>query len=274
MTNPEFDEEFGQAFFELQNTLRTNPEYLARYGDSLLVESGGEPLFRVLPRWKAIKDIPGVMPCEDLREILKHHEGRISSVRCICRLTMSDRFCAIHEGTRPEEGHCIKFDDVADHFVKAMGVGSYLSAEEVLALFDETEKSPIYHMIGNSRDVRGGFCNCCACCCDVNMGMRGSEGHTLKDGIAPSRFFCIVNKSRCTGCEICVKKCPFFAIRMTKDGKRAVVDGDRCMGCGTCVLNCPDQALKLKLVRPPEHVPETGAQHILNSLTGGGVEEG
>ena len=69
-----------------------------------------------------------------------------------------------------------------------------------------------------------------------------------------------LDEELCTGCEICVDWCPFGAIEMikTKGSKKekAFVDTGKCMGCGICVLKCDFQALSLKLVRPPEHIPQ------------------
>jgi len=48
-------------------------------------QNEGAPMNRVVPRWKAIKDIPGVMPSEDIREILKPEDGKLSASRCMCK---------------------------------------------------------------------------------------------------------------------------------------------------------------------------------------------
>jgi len=46
-----------------------------------------------------------------------------------------------------------------------------------------------------------------------------------------------------------------------RDGK-AYIDAEKCYGCGQCVVNCPAEAMKMKIVRPPEHIPEGGAQLV------------
>ncbi len=79
--NPAFDAERGEAFFELFKALRTQKDYLELIALYMAEEGKGARRVRVLPRWKAIKNIPGVMPCEDLREILKAYDGRLSTSR-------------------------------------------------------------------------------------------------------------------------------------------------------------------------------------------------
>lgn len=48
--------------------------------------------------------------------------------------------------------------------------------------------------------------------------------------------------SRCTGCTMCLKRCPTEAIRI-KDG-HAIIDPDRCIDCGVCIRYCPNNAKK------------------------------
>ena len=48
----------------------------------------------------------------------------------------------------------------------------------------------------------------------------------------------------CTGCSICVEKCPFDALEM-KNGV-AVVDEDKCTLCGVCVEACPVEAIEME----------------------------
>ena len=30
---------------------------------------------------------------------------------------------------------------------------------------------------------------------------------------------------------------------------------EHCMGCGLCIYKCPNQAMRLEIVRPQEHIP-------------------
>jgi len=48
---------------------------------------------------------------------------------------------------------------------------------------------------------------------------------------------------KCTGCTMCVKVCPFDAIRIM--GKKAVIDYNKCTLCGACVDACKVKAILL-----------------------------
>jgi NAD-dependent dihydropyrimidine dehydrogenase PreA subunit len=97
-----------------------------------------------------------------------------------------------------------------------------------------------------------------------------------KMSFAKSRFMAEVDVSKCTGCRTCAdKRCPVGAIHMKfypeYGEKRSYVDEKECIGCGLCVLTCPAKARKMKIVRPPEYIPEptkTGINDILAANEG------
>ena len=51
-------------------------------------------------------------------------------------------------------------------------------------------------------------------------------------------------KDKCTGCEVCIDKCPFDALSMEEN--KAVVDHDSCTMCGICVKACEYDAIELE----------------------------
>lgn len=60
-----------------------------------------------------------------------------------------------------------------------------------------------------------------------------------------------IDKSKCTGCGICVEACPVGAITVDQVAK---IDGDICVDCGSCVAECPNEALfmeGMKTMSPP-----------------------
>jgi len=261
---------FGTEFLDLLKGIRTSPEYFEDYAAFLeskkTVDENGvvhkrTPLFRILPRYDAIKNIPGVMPCENLMDILDEQEY-ISTARCMCRTVGRHGDLAYEGSGAPEEGHCVKFGDAARYFVEEMGLGRYLTKNELLANLNAVKDTPLYHMIGNSRIVKGGFCNCCDDCCDMKM--LAKHLPDFRDGLLPSRFAANADTDACIGCGHCASLCQFGAIGLGSG--TASVDPEACMGCGVCVVNCPSEALSLSIVRPPSFIPEDGPQHIQDSL--------
>ncbi len=51
-------------------------------------------------------------------------------------------------------------------------------------------------------------------------------------------------EDKCTGCEVCVSKCPFDALEMKNN--IAVVNHDACTLCGICVKSCEFDAIELE----------------------------
>jgi len=50
----------------------------------------------------------------------------------------------------------------------------------------------------------------------------------------------------CTGCQMCVKVCPFNAISFNKDMKKVDLVEAACSGCGTCGAECPFNAITMR----------------------------
>lgn len=49
---------------------------------------------------------------------------------------------------------------------------------------------------------------------------------------------------KCTGCSLCIKACPFGAIKV--ENKKAIIDLDKCTLCGACVPTCKFNAILLE----------------------------
>lgn len=54
-----------------------------------------------------------------------------------------------------------------------------------------------------------------------------------------------IQVEKCTGCSLCVKVCPFDAIRVTD--KKASIDFNKCNVCGACVDACKFKAIILEI---------------------------
>jgi heterodisulfide reductase subunit A2 len=79
----------------------------------------------------------------------------------------------------------------------------------------------------------------------------------------------IIDETFCQGCGMCVKVCPYSAIRQDPETQIAQVTQASCVGCGTCVAECPfsaitqrhftDQQIYAQIEAITEEGPETKA---------------
>ena len=79
---------------------------------------------------------------------------------------------------------------------------------------------------------------------DTGQKFKTGKSRPEKDDEKSSKnvsLFPIVDVNLCTGCGICIEKCPFDSIVM-KDGK-AMIQNDICRKCMICVKVCPENAI-------------------------------
>lgn len=227
-------------------------------------KSSEAPNLRIVPAYKAIKDLPGVLPYENYPEILKAQE-LITTVPCACRYmeTGVGHSCRIHD----EEAHpvCLQFGRGAE-YAAASESGTPLTTEEALQLSDLLEENGLMHSVNNNSGMVGQntSCNCCDDCCMLVVPMKQAGYSPVGKAWAKSRYEAYCLPDDCNGCQDCVERCPLEAITMVKpEGSKklkAVVDPEKCWGCGVCVVGCGPEALKMKVVRPPEHIPAPAAR--------------
>jgi heterodisulfide reductase subunit A len=70
--------------------------------------------------------------------------------------------------------------------------------------------------------------------------------------IKSSRIISLVDERRCSGCELCIKACPYGARIKDLEKGVAQVIGHLCQGCGTCVSACPNGAARLGEFNPKQ----------------------
>jgi NAD-dependent dihydropyrimidine dehydrogenase PreA subunit len=233
--NPKYDKVMGKEVFDLWGAFegpmrKPTPQDLH-----------GSSEFRVMPRWKSIEGIPGVLPYENAREILKAQDT-IVLLHCGCKRSHQDRWC-----DTPVES-CITVGRTAQYNLDR-GAGRKITYEQALEILDRFDEHGAVNTTVNQKDVGQLICNCHYCCC---LAIRTA---------AKSRFTVALDPEKCRLCNTCIEACQFDAIK-TKfypeyGEERTVTDEEACRGCGVCVVKCPNQARTMKLVRPPEHIPES-----------------
>ena len=250
-TNRKFDEALGDEYFDLWAA------YQLEEHQSGLVETlaGGEfPYSRIVPRWKSIEGIPGVLPCEDVREIFQAQE-KIALVPCPCKRSYRKRECGLTDET------CLNVGRTAAYNL-GRGVGRELTYEEALAFCDKTDGQPFVHITINQKAVNMLVCNCHWCCCELILPLFRQDKYRVWEGLAKSRFEAAIDPEKCRACKTCIDRCQFEAVKMKYypefGEERAYIDTEKCMGCGCCVISCPSEARTMKLVRPLDHIPDVG----------------
>ncbi len=247
--NPKYDEQLGGEYFDL----------FAEFMDKEILDdmvktyvSGDVPKWRIIPRWKSIENVPGVLPGEDIREILRSQET-LALLHCPCKREHRERKCGVPVQV------CINVGRTAQYNVNR-GAGKKITLEEALKVIEETDKYPMVHFSLNQAEINQLVCNCHWCCCAPLGHMFRQDKYKITDGVAKSRFEARVDPQECQGCKTCLTKCQFGAARMKYEpeigAERATVDTEKCMGCGSCVVSCISEARSMKLVRPPEHIPQ------------------
>ncbi|MCE5307918.1 MAG: CoB--CoM heterodisulfide reductase iron-sulfur subunit A family protein [Acidobacteriales bacterium] len=66
----------------------------------------------------------------------------------------------------------------------------------------------------------------------------------------------VVNEDECSACRTCVPMCPYSAIGVREDTKKAWVNEALCKGCGTCVAACPSGSIRQNLFEDEEILEE------------------
>jgi NAD-dependent dihydropyrimidine dehydrogenase PreA subunit len=253
--NPKYDSDefFDLAFAESDEQVKKRIDEVLK-GEMKIVRQS----MRVIPRWNSIKNIPGILPYEDVRQILKGSDP-IALVSCACKKIDRNREC---KDIIPTET-CITTGRSAQYNL-SRGAGRQLSYDEVMELLDSFDKYQLVHLTGNTNTIPYLLCNCHNCCCGSFYRNSRVRKQLNQFSIAKSRFVATVDPAKCRGCKTCVdKRCPVRAIQMKyypEFGKeRAYIDTDECIGCGLCVITCPAEARTMELVRPPEYIPGPGA---------------
>jgi len=211
----------------------------------------------VMPRWKAIKDVPGVLQSEDRRELLKA-QNRFAVLPCQCKVRVRERECDTPVDV------CFVVGKAAEYHLKR-GAARELTRKEAFEFFEEMGKYPLVEiaMIAMAdATLSGSVCFCHWDCCEAfrPLFFTGSK-YTPQDFLRPSRFRATVDPENCVACGRCVEeRCQFGAAQMRFypefGEERAYIDENMCMGCGCCVDTCLAGARGMKVVEVPEYITE------------------
>lgn len=196
------------------------------------------PLQRVIPVEEAVPLGVEILPYERASEILDR-AAAWGETDCICRRQQK----LVGRGCDRPHDLCMVMSDVPGAFDQARGIRA-LTREEAYAELRRAEEAGLVHSTSNTRGplpYLSYICNCCPCCCGI---LRGVTEFGMANSIAHAALRCVVDETRCAGCETCLERCHFGAL--TVEGGVAQIDPERCAGCGLCTTTCPSDALSLQ----------------------------
>jgi len=234
---------------------------------------------RVLPVEATIEDTRGVLPYEEVRKILDKVEYFTVS-HCPCR--HANNLDTDSPDCRYPTEVCLHFDKLG-HYIVENGMGREITRHETEEILKRSAELGLIHGISNQQEKPDTICNCCRDCCIWFLAMN-KYGHA--GSLTPSNFGVTVSQSTCTGCGLCVKRCPMEALHLVdappvkgrktavttkegrqrelinKTGKVAELNPERCIGCGVCAYKCPSQSLALARTQVVHHPPQTGRDWV------------
>ncbi|HDZ91498.1 MAG: 4Fe-4S binding protein [Deltaproteobacteria bacterium] len=182
-----------------------------------------------------------VLPSQSVDEIIDKFDD-IAVGHCFCR----QRRAILGEpcSTDAPVVNCFTFGKSARHTV-AQGFSRMVTKAEARTIMKEAEEAGLVHKAFHpgskvSRPETS-ICNCCKDCCDtLNL---------WRDGAFPlinsTYYLSIIDQDSCSGCGICVERCPTDAIQLNGEGI-AERNEEYCFGCGICARFCPEEAISLK----------------------------
>jgi Pyruvate/2-oxoacid:ferredoxin oxidoreductase delta subunit len=178
--------------------------------------------------------------------------GCITVGTCYCRHKME------HMGKACDmpQDVCLTFNGSARTLSKH-GIAKEISKEEAMKILKKVRELGLVQIGANVQDNVNWICNCCSCCCEAILGYK-RLGYIPKIN---SNFQPEIKVSDCTGCGVCVKKCPVDAIRLEKG--KAEVDVDVCFGCGVCSRFCPSSAIEMIRREKTRFVPKDSMERIV-----------
>jgi Pyruvate/2-oxoacid:ferredoxin oxidoreductase delta subunit len=199
------------------------------------------PQMRVIPVQESIHADLRVMTYEKAFALIEKKTSFVVAP-CICRLERGMQNAACD---RPLET-CINFGEEED-FYRWTGAGRRASREEVREILASASKAGLVLQPSNDREVKW-ICCCCGCCCGLLRTFRQLPDPGF---VVASPFHARLTSDLCTGCGLCLKRCPMGAF--TRKDRAVYFDRKRCIGCGLCVDTCPASALALvrKDASPP-----------------------
>jgi NAD-dependent dihydropyrimidine dehydrogenase PreA subunit len=181
-----------------------------------------------------------VLPVQKVEELIEKFD-EVAVGYCFCRhhVDLLGESCEISD----EREVCMTFGKSARHTANH-GFARMIDKDEALKILRKCADlgfvHKVFHVGSDIYRDETSICNCCKDCCGTF--------DMWKTGMAPmvnsTNYLSNIEKDLCTGCGICVEKCPVDAIKLD-DENLAERNEAWCIGCGICAHFCPENAISL-----------------------------
>ena len=219
-------------------------------GIQKLVQSMPEPDVRTLALSVSLPVESTVYDYENLMDLIDK-ETCFAVSRCTCRTLSELRGVPCKHGL--PEYSCLSFGKAARHGIE-YGHSKQITKEDCKAIIEKSAKAGAIHNANNYTEALQYLCNCCPDCCAFFSRIKLMGNAKM---ITPSNFIPVLTGENCTGCGICVERCPVDAITLSDV---SLTNEEACIGCGSCVAGCPSEARVMK--RRSEYKPTLGNRKV------------
>ena len=182
-----------------------------------------------------------ILPSKTVGEIIDKYDD-IAVGHCFCRNYTKVLGHACATGAPTEV--CFTFGKSARHTI-GQGFARRVTKEEAKKIMERVEEAGLVHKAfhngSNIEKEENSICNCCKDCCDTFTLWRNGASPMINS----TMYLSVIDAASCTGCGICVDRCPVDAIALNDDGI-AVREESSCIGCGVCARFCPADAISLR----------------------------
>ncbi len=190
---------------------------------------------------KAVQAEEVIVPSKTVEEIIAKYDD-IAVGHCFCRnyTRVLGHACA----TNAPSEVCFTFGKSARHTINH-GFARRVSKDEAMVIMKQVEEAGLVHKAfhngSNIEKEENSICNCCKDCCDTFTLWRNGASPMVNS----TMYLSVIDRDACTGCCVCVERCPVDAIELD-DGGVAVREEKYCIGCGVCARFCPADAISLQ----------------------------
>lgn len=179
----------------------------------------------------------------------------ISVGTCFCRHKME------HAGKACDNPHdvCLSFGSIAETLIEK-GIARKISKTEATDIIKLCINNGLVQIGDNVKNKPAVICNCCGCCCELLLSYKKTGMSTI---VTPSSYISNIDLTMCSGCGLCIEKCPIDAISFVNG--ETVVDVNWCLGCGVCVHFCKTTACSMHARPEKMDVPEDTIRKIAHA---------